>query len=86
MNKLVKILIIFDVVFCVLNFYLMALGVLNISASDIAVIGSVIMSPELFVAINKCCEKFQKTEEKKEEKQEAETEEKKEENTEEESK
>lgn len=62
MNKLVKILIIFDVVFCVLNFYLMALGVLKISASDIAVIGSVIMSPELFVAINKCCEKFQKKE------------------------
>ena len=67
MNKLVKILIIFDVVFCVLNFYLMALGVLKISASDIAVIGSVIMSPELFVAINKCCEKFQKKENKTDE-------------------
>ena len=62
MNRLVKILIIFDVAFCVLNFYLMALGVLKITASDIAVIGSVIMSPELFVAINKCCEKFQKKE------------------------
>lgn len=71
MNKLVKILIVFDIFFCVLNFYLMALGCLKITASDIAVIGSVIMSPELFVAINKCCEKFQKQDTTKQEKQES---------------
>ena len=58
-NSIVKALIIGDVVFMVLAFVLMGLGVLNISASDIALVGGVIMSPEVLVAINKMLEKKQ---------------------------
>ena len=70
MAKFVKILIIIDFVFCLLSFFLMAFGLIDIQASDIAVVGSVLMSPELFVAINKACEKFEKKETKTEEKKE----------------
>ena len=56
-NSIVKALIIGDVVFMVLAFVCMGLGVLNISASDIALVGGVIMSPEVLVAINKMLEK-----------------------------
>lgn len=58
-NSIVKALIIGDVVFMVLAFVCMGLGVLNISASDIALVGGVIMSPEVLVAINKMLEKKQ---------------------------
>lgn len=61
-NSIVKALIIGDVVFMVLAFVLMGLGVLNISASDIALVGGVIMSPEVLVAINKMLEKKSKSE------------------------
>lgn len=68
MARFVKVLIIVDFVFCIISFFLMAFGIINISAGDISAVGSVLMSPELFVAINKVCEKFQKNtaEEKKE--------------------
>ena len=57
MNKLVKILIIVDTIFCFVALILMGLGILNISGSDIALVGGVIMSPEVLVAINKIYEK-----------------------------
>lgn len=57
MNTLVKILIIIDTAFCFIALILMGLGVLNISGSDIALVGGVIMSPEVLVAINKIYEK-----------------------------
>lgn len=57
MNKLIKILIITDTVFCFLALVLMGLGILNINGSDIALVGGVIMSPEVLVAINKIYEK-----------------------------
>lgn len=60
MNLIAKILIVVDVVFCLGSFFLMGYGKLNVTASDIAVVGSVIMSPELFVAINKIFEKTTK--------------------------
>lgn len=75
MNKLAKILIIIDVVFCLSFTIFMGLGWLNISSDDIARVGAIIMSPELLVGLNKMCEKFEKKEAKTEEK----TEEKKEE-------
>lgn len=56
-NSIVKFLIIGDVVFMVLAFVCMGLNILNISASDIALVGGVIMSPEVLVAINKMLEK-----------------------------
>lgn len=70
MARFVKILIIVDFVFCIVSFFLMSFSLVNISSGDIAAVGSVLMSPELFVAINKVCEKFQKAEEKSEEKKE----------------
>ena len=75
MNKLAKILIIIDVVFCLSFTVFMGLGWLNISSEDIARIGAIIMSPELLVGLNKMCEKFEKKETKTEEKEEGKKEE-----------
>ena len=79
MNKLAKILIIVDVVFCLSFTVFMGLGWLNISSEDIARVGAIIMSPELLVGLNKMCEKFEKKGAKTEEGAEEKTEEKKEE-------
>lgn len=72
MNKLAKILIVVDVVFCLSFTVFMGLGWLNISSEDIARVGAIIMSPELLVGLNKMCEKFEKKENKTEEKKEEE--------------
>lgn len=60
MNKIAKILIVVDVVFCITFTIFMGLGWLNISSDDIARVGAIIMSPEILVGLNKACEKFQK--------------------------
>lgn len=60
MNKIARILIVVDVVFCITFTIFMGLGWLNISSDDIARVGAIIMSPEILVGLNKACEKFQK--------------------------